>query len=162
MLLRVAHAKRGVAGLARLGLAVGLAATLVGVLAAACAKPAADSIDLTWALRPERPTIGPATLTVTLGEPHAAASGTRVRVVGHMTHPGMRPVEAEATRCGHGVYQADLTFTMAGDWALLVTIELADGRRVERRIDVPGVRDVPVGAPPALGAPRPSGAPSGT
>ena len=156
MLLRVAHAKRGVAGLARLASAAGLAAILLVVIAAACAKPAADAIDLTWALRPERPTVGPSTLTLTLGEPHAAASGTRVRVVGHMTHPGMQPVEAEATRRGHGVYVADFNFTMAGDWALAVTIELADGRRVERRIDVPGVRDIPVGAPAASGPPSSS------
>jgi hypothetical protein len=92
-------------------------------------------------------------LTLTLGEPHAAAAGTRVRVVGHMTHPGMQPIEAEATRRGPGVYVADVKFTMAGDWVLLVTLELADGRRIERRIDVPGVRDVPVGAPPAPGPP---------
>jgi hypothetical protein len=151
VLVRVAHAKRGVAGLARSGAAGWLLAAGLLASSAACAKPAADSpgspdsIALTWTLRPERPTLGPATLTLTLGEPHAAASGTRVRVVGHMTHPGMQPVEATVTPRGQGVYDAALSFTMAGDWALLATIELADGRRIERRIDVPGVRETPVG-----------------
>ena len=159
MLLRVAHAKRGLAGLARLvraGLAIGLGAGLLA--AAACAAEApADTLDLKWTLRPERPVVGPATLTLRLGAPHAAATGTRVRVVGHMTHPGMQPVEATTTRRGDGTYEANFAFTMAGDWALLVTIELANGRRVERRLDVPGVREAPAGSPagraPGTGSP---------
>jgi hypothetical protein len=142
VLVRVAHAKRGLAGLTCAGAAGWLLTAGLLASTAACARPAADSIDVTWTLRPERPAVGPATLTLTLG-PHAAASGTRVRVVGHMTHPGMQPVEAAVTARGHGVYDAAVSFTMAGDWALLTTIELADGRRVERRIDVPGVQATP-------------------
>jgi hypothetical protein len=29
---------------------------------------------------------------------------------------------------------------MRGDWVLVVSIQLADGRRLERRIDVPNVQ----------------------
>ena len=38
-----------------------------------------------------------------------------------------------------GRYQADLEFTMGGDWFILVRAELLDGRSMERKIDVPGV-----------------------
>lgn len=145
MLVRVALPQRGVPDLARprrprawlaltlgLGLAVGLPP--------GCRRPEASEVDVRWTLRPERPAVGPATLTITIGETHAAAGGTEVRVVGHMTHPGMTPVVATTTRRGHGVYDAHVDLNMAGDWVLLVTVQLADGRRVERRVDVPGVR----------------------
>jgi hypothetical protein len=32
-----------------------------------------------------------------------------------------------------------MELTMAGDWFLLLEAELADGRRIERTIDVPNV-----------------------
>ena len=60
-----------------------------------------------------------------------------------MTHPGMAPVVATTKPRGHGVYEAALSFTMAGDWALLVSVELPDGRRLDRRIDVPNVQPAP-------------------
>jgi hypothetical protein len=79
--------------------------------------------------------MGPGTLTFTMAE-----AGARLRVEGHMAHPGMAPVLAEARDLGRGRYQADLTFTMAGDWFLIVSGALPDGRRVEHRIDIAGVR----------------------
>jgi hypothetical protein len=152
VLLRVALPQRGVPDLtgcrprrparrrSRSGpTAIALAAGLLSALSGACRRPDTSDVDVRWTLQPERPAVGPATLTVTLGEAHAAASGTEVRVVGHMTHPGMPPVVATTTRRGPGIYEANMTLTMAGDWVLLVTVQLADGRRVERRVDVPGV-----------------------
>jgi len=53
----------------------------------------------------------------------------------------MAPIFATAgEQAQPGRYQASLTFTMAGDWFLLVTGELADGRHLARRVDVPAVR----------------------
>jgi hypothetical protein len=113
---------------------------LASALAAACHRPEPAGVDVRWTLRPEKPSVGPATLTVTIGEPPDATGGAEVRVVGHMTHPGMTPVVAATTRRGPGVYDATVDLNMAGDWVLLVTVRLADGRRVERRVDVPGVQ----------------------
>ena len=39
-----------------------------------------------------------------------------------------------------GKYHADMEFTMAGDWFVIVEGELADGRKVKRKIDVNGVK----------------------
>jgi hypothetical protein len=57
-----------------------------------------------------------------------------------MTHAGMAPVLAAAAERATGVYEATFAFTMEGDWVLLVSVDLPDGARVERRIDVANVR----------------------
>ena len=59
-----------------------------------------------------------------------------VQVVGHMTHPGMTPAVATVTPRGPDVYDAALDFTMAGDWLLIATVRLHDGRRLEARVPV--------------------------
>lgn len=64
---------------------------------------------------------------------------TDLRVEAHMTHPGMTPVLAEGTERSDGVHEVQLQFTMAGDWVVHVTGTLADGRRIDEWIDVPGV-----------------------
>ena len=98
-------------------------------------------VDLTWTPRPDTAVVGPATLTVSLRAPSGAPiAGATVRIEGHMTHAGMAPLMAEAVEGAPGVYDAAFAFTMQGDWVLLVSVNLPDGTRVERRIDVPTVR----------------------
>jgi hypothetical protein len=53
-----------------------------------------------------------------------------------MSHPGMAPAIASATEREDGAYEAELQFTMPGDWTLLITGTLSNGRRVEHRIDL--------------------------
>ena len=57
-----------------------------------------------------------------------------------MSHAGMKPVFAEVREEKEGRYSADLEFTMGGDWFILVTGKLADGRAVRKKIDVKGVK----------------------
>jgi hypothetical protein len=136
MLVRVAHAQHRLAGL------VPLAALAVVVLAtvAGC-RTSPDPHVVSWRLEPARPAVGPATLRLTLqGLPADIRDRATVRVVGHMTHPGMTPAVATVTGRGHGDYDAALTFSMPGDWVLVASIVLPDGRRFEQRIDVPDVQ----------------------
>jgi len=112
-------------------------------LTAACMGHAAtaSSVDVTWMLAPARPVVGPATLTITLRRPSdGPVTGAAVTLEGHMSHPGMAPVLADATERAPGVYEAPFAFTMQGDWVLLVSALLKDKTRVERRIDVANVR----------------------
>ena len=67
-------------------------------------------------------------------------AGARLRVEGHMTHPGMAPVTADVRETGPGAYEAALSFTMAGDWVLVLDGALDDGRRLRRHLSVPGVQ----------------------
>ena len=63
-----------------------------------------------------------------------------MQLEGHMSHAGMAPVLADAVERTPGVYDVSFAFPMQGDWVLLVSAALADGARVERRIDVANVR----------------------
>ncbi len=64
----------------------------------------------------------------------------KLTVEGDMSHPGMSPVFAESKEVTGGRYQSQIDFAMAGDWALVLHIQLPDGETVEREIDVKGVR----------------------
>jgi hypothetical protein len=57
-----------------------------------------------------------------------------------MSHPGMRPEFGEAREIANGPYQCRLAFTMAGDWVILMHITLPGGRKLERQMEVHGVR----------------------
>jgi hypothetical protein len=138
--LRAAAARRG-GGLRRLGLAVAVLFALA--LAAGCRPGAqeAPEIALAWRVAPSPPRIGPATFSLALtdaaGRP---VQGAEVRLEGNMSHPGMKPVFGHAREAEPGRYRANLEFTMAGDWFVLVEAKLPDGRFLERRLDLAGVR----------------------
>jgi hypothetical protein len=143
MLVRAArggHRLGGVRYRRRLGVLLAVASFLSH---AGCGHSARSEphVDLTWTLRPASAIVGPNTLTLSIrgrsGEPMAGAT---VRIEGHMTHPGMAPVMADAVERAPGVYEAAFAFTMQGNWVLLVSVRLPDGARVERRIDVANVR----------------------
>jgi hypothetical protein len=121
------------------GLGAALAVPGCGDVTVSEVRPA-PSIDLTWTLRPQPPVVGPATLSVSLASKGAPIDGATVSIVGLMTHPGMAPLPVRTMPRGGGLYDGVFSFTMAGDWALLVSVRLADGGRLDRRIDVPGVR----------------------
>jgi len=117
---------------------------LVTTLAAACRRTSNEArLAIRSTLTPAAPAIGPATLALTVNDPSGKpVTGARVRLEGHMSHAGMSPVFADAveTQGTPGAYTIGFTFTMEGDWILLVSVVLPDGRRTERRIDVRGVR----------------------
>ncbi len=96
------------------------------------------SVDLT--VSPDPPQVGPATVVVILQDDGQALAGAEMNLEGTMTHAGMVPVFADAVETSPGQYKAALEFTMGGDWVIIVRAVLADGRTLERQIDVPGVR----------------------
>jgi hypothetical protein len=112
------------------------------LIAAGCRRGSADDgMPIRAHIVPQPPRVGMATVTITgvadgLGEPLA---GVHIQVEGDMAHPGMAPIFADAQESAPGVYTAPLNFTMPGDWVILLHIRLADGRKIERQINVPGV-----------------------
>ena len=143
MLVRAARREPRPRDLRRLAppLARVLALLAAELMIASCGPRATSAADVSWTLNPQSAAVGPATLTVTLRDRAGrAVTGARLRLEGHMSHPGMTPVIADAVERTPGVYVASFTFTMPGDWVLAVSATLADGGRVEQRIEVANVR----------------------
>lgn len=99
-----------------------------------------DDVNFALEITPEPPTVGEATLLVTLtdneGNPITDAT---VAVNGDMNHAGMVPVEREVSENTDGVYEVPFEWTMGGDWILTVTAMLADDTTARQTFDVTGV-----------------------
>ena len=120
--------------------ALACAATLFAVSCIGSSAPQ-SGIVVQHEIAPQPPKVGPATLTLKLTDDSAKPlSGARVTLESNMTHAGMTPVFAEAKEAEPGRYLATLEFNMGGDWVVLVHAALPDGRKIERRLDVRGVR----------------------
>lgn len=129
--------------LAMTGPSLVLAGLLLAAAAVAggCRQPpiAADttSVRVEARLVPPQPTVGRATLTVSLsGGTADTLQHAAVDVVGHMADPGMAPVVGAMTRRGPDIFEAALDLTMPGDWQLVATVRFPDGRRIETRLPV--------------------------
>ncbi len=96
-------------------------------------------VNLTFS--PNPPQVGQVRVVVSLtdaaGQP---LTGAQVELEGNMTHAGMAPSLAQAVETAPGRYEAPLEFGMAGDWFILAHVTLPDGRKLERQVDVPGVK----------------------
>lgn len=109
----------------------------------ACHKPmtAKDGISVQQEISPQPVRIGQATVTIRLTDtaakpvPHA-----HIMVEADMTHPGMSPIFAPSKETSPGIYEAHIDFNMSGDWVVLSHIELPNGHKLERQMDVKGVQ----------------------
>jgi hypothetical protein len=113
-------------------------------LALACDRQAdrGPDVSVAWDLEPVPPVAGmPGLARLTLRDPaKQPITGARLRLEGHMSHPGMAPVLSAMSERDPGSYEAPLEFTMAGDWILVVTGDLPGIGRITRQIEVVGVR----------------------
>lgn len=119
-------------------------ALAVGALLAGCRKGAEAQADILIAhgITPQPPAVGvPATVSLKVtDEAGRNVTGAKVKIEGNMSHAGMTPVFAEASEVAPGRYQANLAFSMSGDWVLLIDLTLPDGRKLQRQLEVKGVR----------------------
>lgn len=117
-------------------------AVVMACLVSGCQPQASQKSDanLQLEISPQPPQVGPAAVTLMLsdasGEPLTMAD---VKLEGNMNHAGMRPVFSDLEETAPGRYEGTLDFTMGGDWFVLVSGQLADGSRLDEKIDVPGV-----------------------
>jgi hypothetical protein len=123
----------------RAALLVVFAAGISGSACRRAEQPAGD-VRVEWRVTPEPPRIGLARVALEVRDAAGRPlSGARLRLEGHMTHPGMAPALADIREQAPGQYEAELSLSMAGDWVLQAAGELPDGRRITRRFDLPGV-----------------------
>ncbi|MGA9812795.1 MAG: FixH family protein [Terriglobales bacterium] len=90
---------------------------------------------------PQPARVGPVTLNLKLSDSsEKPVSGAHIALEGDMSHPGMAPVFGEAKEIEAGRYQGSLQLNMSGDWVMLVHIELTNGMKLERQINLNGVQ----------------------
>jgi hypothetical protein len=125
-------------------LLIALIASLVMTLVlAACNQRAESPVALTveHEITPQPVRVGSAVLKLKLSDAGLQpVTGASIAVEGNMSHPGRSPVFAAAKETEPGRYQANLELTMAGDWTILTRITLAGGEKLERQLDLKGVR----------------------
>jgi YtkA-like protein len=109
---------------------------------AACRSNPAAQITAEWMLDPSPPVAnGDVVARVTLRDgARNPVLGAKLRLEGQMSHPGMAPVVADLQERDGGTYEGRVKLTMAGDWVLVVDGQLADGTRITRQLEVPGIR----------------------
>jgi len=118
----------------------------IAILVLALAGCASSSIPVTapnmeLSVLPDPPRVGPATATFVLSDDSASPlTGASLHLEATMTHPGMMPVLADAVETEPGRYEAPFEFTMAGDWVVIVTMELPDGLTAEGQFEIFGVK----------------------
>lgn len=102
----------------------------------------ASDVTATWNIEPAPPIAGADTVVrIRLEhEDGSAVRGARLKLEGHMSHPGMAPVVGNVTERENGAYEARIHLSMAGDWVFVLTGELTNGTRVTKHIPVPSVR----------------------
>jgi hypothetical protein len=100
-----------------------------------------EGVKVDFSIAPNPPSVGPAKATVRLTDRDGKAlPGAALKLEGNMNHAGMKPVFADAKEMQPGVYEGTLELTMGGDWFVLITGKLADGRSLKEKVDVPGVK----------------------
>jgi YtkA-like len=117
------------------------------LLLAGCSRTAAPSAEpqsvvaIAHEISPAPPRVGPATVTLKLTDGAGKVlPGAHVTIEAEMSHAGMSPQFTEAKEKTLGSYRAQIEFEMAGDWVILVHVTLPNGKKLERQIDVRGVR----------------------
>ena len=111
-------------------------------LALACQKTAKPpDIAVQYEIAPQPPRAGTTTIDLKLTDKNGVpVSGARVDLEGNMSHAGMAPLSGEAKEIETGKYRGTLQLTMAGDWIVLVHITLTDGQKLQRQIEINGVK----------------------
>ncbi|MFZ0322378.1 MAG: FixH family protein [Candidatus Sulfotelmatobacter sp.] len=113
------------------------------MLHAGCSRPVASSasVAIEHEISPEPVRVGSATLILKLADAsRKPVTGAHIAIETDMSHAGMSPGFAEAKELEAGRYKAPLEFQMAGDWVILLHVTLPDGTKLERQIEVMGVR----------------------
>lgn len=111
-------------------------------LLAACSRGGQDlpDVGVELEIEPLPVRVGPATVSVGLADAAGQEiEGAQVELEGNMSHAGMEPVFATGREVAPGRYEAQLDFTMSGDWFIVVHAALPDGRSLERTFDIRGV-----------------------
>ena len=106
---------------------------------ASCSSPWTGDVLIEPEVEPQPPRVGPVTITVRVIQSGKPVTGAQTKLELNMSHAGMAPVFADAKEIEPGRYQAKVQLTMAGDWSLVVSVNMPDGTKSFRSFDIKGV-----------------------
>jgi len=113
------------------------------LLQAGCSRPVASSafVAIEYEISPKPFRVGSAAIILKLSDARGKpVTGAHIAIETDMSHAGMSLGLAEAKEAEAGRYKAQLKFQMAGAWVILLHGTLPEGAKLERQIDVRGVR----------------------
>lgn len=111
------------------------------LLGSGCARASrqgnAAAVQVTMTAIPFPPHIGDSRLVIQVSdESGRPINDAHLTIKGDMTHAGMVPILAEVEGGEDGVYTVPFEWTMAGDWVVMVDVQLADGTKAQERFDM--------------------------
>lgn len=119
---------------------------IVGLLAPCCillgCSRSATDVTVTWTIDPPRPSAG-VEIVVQLSVRNSdgtPATVVKMECAAQMSHPGMVPIISPAVELGPGIYETRFQLSMPGDWVLVASGELPDGRSMTSSFRIPGVQ----------------------
>ena len=97
-------------------------------------------VKITHEVSPHPPRVGPVQIKMGLadssGKPITRAG---LSLEGYMSHSGMPPVSAPVVELSSGSYLGTMNLTMAGDWVVIVHINLPGQVSLDRQFEIKGV-----------------------
>jgi hypothetical protein len=120
-----------------------LAVVIAVAFGIGCHRPpnTSSGVMVDFQIKPKPVRVGPVEVCLTLTDAgNHPVTGAEISIEADMSHAGMGPVFAQANEEQPGHYESHLSFTMAGDWAILLRGTLPNGEKLERQFDVRDVR----------------------
>ena len=97
-------------------------------------------LKFTEEISPQPPRVGSVTLTLRITDLSGTpVTGAQLTAEANMTHAGMVPVFADASETEPGRYQSILKLSMAGDWIVIVHVNLSGNRKEDHVFEIKGV-----------------------
>jgi hypothetical protein len=106
-----------------------------------CSRRGAE-VTVTWTIDPPRPLAGVESVVRldVRNSDGTPATGLRLQCAAQMSHPGMAPIISPVVERSPGTYETRLQLSMAGDWVLVASGELPDGRSMTSSFRIPDVQ----------------------
>jgi hypothetical protein len=110
-----------------------LVAFFLGVACTPKEQTKDQNLSVSWSAKPSPLMVGPTQFDIKVSyEDGKLFEEDQFEVEANMSHPGMVPVLGIAKKIENGLYQVNLTTTMAGSWILFLKIKLFSGTVIEK------------------------------
>lgn len=108
--------------------------SLIFVSLIGCSRTPSDDPRLTMSLEQTPSTMGVQTIVLVINDGATPLDNAKVQIEATMTHAGMPSQIVQMQPLGAGKYQANIDFSMLGEWVLIVNVTEANGAVMQRTL----------------------------